>query len=543
MSDLLNSASLVMIPSGYKEDVVYSQIPTSGAGDLSFTRASNGTRINSAGLVEVCPWNLLQQSETFNNSYWFKRTGVTITADSTTAPNGTTTADTANYSTGDGYIYAELTLVPSTRYTISLYAKGGGTIQFNAFWGTGQSVGTIRTLTSDWQRLEFSFITGSTTSIGDFGFFVTATCNIWGAQLNIGSTAKPYFPTTDRLNVPRLTYQNGGGGCPRLLLEKQSTNLQVYSENSALWTQPADGLTVSYNTTETLDPSGNYGAEKVTANSGNRRMFEVVSNGVGAITASAFVKAGTGNLFKLFTTSGSIDTQFNLTTQTVTSVVGSGTITAMGNGWYRCTATGTTTLTTEVIQYVFPNTSSEYMYFWGAQFENSSYPTSYIPTTSSSATRVADACSKTGISSLIGQSQGTMFADFVFSRATDEYAYFSIQNASASSRVRVTYTRSSNTMQIDLVIAGAASIIYTFNPSDSQRYKIAVGYKSGDSVAYINGSQVGTQAATFTYTDLSSLNYNNPAASGTQPMTGKHNQTILFKTRLTNAELASLTTL
>jgi hypothetical protein len=54
MSDLLNSASLVMIPSGYKEDVVYSQIPTDGNGDLSFTRASNGTRINSAGLVEVC---------------------------------------------------------------------------------------------------------------------------------------------------------------------------------------------------------------------------------------------------------------------------------------------------------------------------------------------------------------------------------------------------------------------------------------------------------------------------------------------------------
>jgi hypothetical protein len=53
MSDLLNSASLVMIPSGYKEDVVYSQIPTDGSGDLSFTRASNGTRINSAGLVEV----------------------------------------------------------------------------------------------------------------------------------------------------------------------------------------------------------------------------------------------------------------------------------------------------------------------------------------------------------------------------------------------------------------------------------------------------------------------------------------------------------
>jgi hypothetical protein len=57
MSDLLNSVSLVMIPSGYAEDKVYSAVPTDGSGDLSFTRSSNGTRINSAGLVEVVPWN------------------------------------------------------------------------------------------------------------------------------------------------------------------------------------------------------------------------------------------------------------------------------------------------------------------------------------------------------------------------------------------------------------------------------------------------------------------------------------------------------
>ena len=104
MSDLLNSASLVMIPSGYKEDVVYSQIPTSGAGDLSFTRASNGTRVNSAGLVEVVPWNLVEYSEQFDNAYWGK-TDSSITANSATAPNGTTTADTFTRTITTGYIY------------------------------------------------------------------------------------------------------------------------------------------------------------------------------------------------------------------------------------------------------------------------------------------------------------------------------------------------------------------------------------------------------------------------------------------------------
>ena len=50
--ELLDNASLVMIPSGYKSGVVYSQVPTSGAGDLDFTRASTATRINSASLIE-----------------------------------------------------------------------------------------------------------------------------------------------------------------------------------------------------------------------------------------------------------------------------------------------------------------------------------------------------------------------------------------------------------------------------------------------------------------------------------------------------------
>jgi hypothetical protein len=91
MSNLLEQASLVLIPSGYKEDVVYSEIPLDGSGDMNFTRSSNGTRINSAGLVEVCPWNLVQNSENFS-AIWTAQ-NATITTNSLVAPNGTTTAD------------------------------------------------------------------------------------------------------------------------------------------------------------------------------------------------------------------------------------------------------------------------------------------------------------------------------------------------------------------------------------------------------------------------------------------------------------------
>ena len=126
MSDLLNKASLVVIPSGYKEDTVYSVVPSDGSGDLSFTRASNGTRINSAGLVEDCPWNLIENSQTFAS--WSKiqiGNTVTVTDNFTTAPDGTQTAAKVVFATfdGTGQIYQDYTFSPTQNLTATLYAK------------------------------------------------------------------------------------------------------------------------------------------------------------------------------------------------------------------------------------------------------------------------------------------------------------------------------------------------------------------------------------------------------------------------------------
>jgi hypothetical protein len=51
------------------------------------------------------------------------------------------------------------------------------------------------------------------------------------------------------------------------------------------------------------------------------------------------------------------------------------------------------------------------LYVYGAQLEAGSYATSYCPTLAAAVTRGADAASKTGISSLIGQTEGTLFAE------------------------------------------------------------------------------------------------------------------------------------
>ena len=66
-----DDASLVMIPSGYKDQKVYSVKPIDGSGDLTFSRASNATRVNSSGLVEKVRTNLLLQSNSFDTTWTF----------------------------------------------------------------------------------------------------------------------------------------------------------------------------------------------------------------------------------------------------------------------------------------------------------------------------------------------------------------------------------------------------------------------------------------------------------------------------------------
>jgi hypothetical protein len=74
------------------------------------------------------------------------------------------------------------------------------------------------------------------------------------------------------------------------------------------------------------------------------------------------------------------------------------------NGWYRCSLSYTTnTATTLQVAHYMTNGSTSYdgntlsgLLMWGFQLEASSFPTSYIPTTSAAASRSADIVSNTG---------------------------------------------------------------------------------------------------------------------------------------------------
>ena len=580
MSNLLSQASLVMIPSGYKEDVVYSPVPTDGSGDLSFTRAGNGTRTNSAGLVEVCPWNLVQQSNTFSNATWTKGSSITVTGGQT-GYDGSSNA----WLLSKGAIqYSAIgqSLANSGFATFSIYAKANtntniclfqGSSPSNFFQDFNLSNGTLGTnaagvvsasITSVGNGWYFCVVTfnGNTTTVDIFPDIIDGTSAgsvyIQNAQLNIGSTAKPYFPTTDRLNVPRLTYQNGGGGCPSLLLEKQSTNILLYSEqfDNAGWSKLASSVTA--NSTTSPDGTQNADTNTVDTSSNEHGIAQVLSIASGFNTISVYLKPNGATAVRIGfanddfggMTAAQRFAYFDLSNGTVLQSISGGTTTIqnVGNGWYRCIVTqnlvsgssggAVQILLTQGTTTFYTGNGTDGVFMWDAQLEASSYPTSYIPTTSASATRVADFSNTSVSSSLLPQASGTMFVQFDWQKAQVDSQIFSIHNNGTN----LVWIAKNSTTQIQgtfFMSAFIGTIDYTLL-STAGLLKVAYAWTNGSQKFYINGVEVGSANATISSSPM--LNWIQLNGFwGINKDGCEIQEAVLFPTKLTDAELAQLT--
>jgi hypothetical protein len=375
---------------------------------------------------------------------------------------------------------------------------------------------------------------------------------IWGFQINVGSTAKPYFPTTDRLNVPRLTYQNGGGGCPSLLLEKQSTNVAYYSNDLATAPNVVDASTTTANVY--VSPDGTQNAMRFTETTAVDRhgFYQYTTVTAQTYTASIFTKQ-TGRRYISFVSDmkGVSDAAyFDLQTKTAINVASGYTCSVedFGNGWLRLIVTFTATAGTRyVIWGGSPDGSSTFyggstsisQTFYGYQLEAGSYATSYIPTTSATATRVADACSKTGISSLIGQTEGVLFVDFNYEAKPDVNGNIVMIIYGASGEAFI-YILGGNLL-LQVYNSGVVQGNISISIGAVGRKKVAFAYKQNDFVGYMNGTQIGTDTSG-TIPAMSTLRLGEYYATGYSLNSGI-NEAVLFPTRLTNAELASLTTI
>jgi hypothetical protein len=553
-----------MFPSGYKEDKIYSLKPTDGSGDLTFTRASTATRVNADGLIETSPVNLLQQSNTFNTTWVSAGPGATITSGQTD-PNAGSNAWLLSKLGATGRI--QQTVNVGGVQTFFIYAKKNTSdyILINVFDGTtshecwfnlstgavgvqNSSTGAIESVGNGWYKCSVTSTNLIASGIiqiyqSDGNGNVTGASGsiyIFNSQLNIGATAKPYFPTTDRLNVPRIDYT--GGGCGKLLLEPQRTNLALYSEqfDNAAWSKNNVSITAN----SLVSPDGTQNADTITSSGSTSFVFRNTPTLVGSHTISFYAKKGTSNFCWIYL--NGYNAIFNLDTgvyvTSVSNAPSSYSITSVGNGWYRITATQSTPIL-DSVSGIGVGTANSFngvvgtnVYIWGAQLEAGSYVSSYIPTLASSVTRLADAAFKTGISSLIGQTEGTMYWEG-YSENNASFGTCLVLQGSPGYWIYILSYNGGFTFEIRN--AYVASMLYN-STSAAGNYKIAIGYNASQIVIYINGTLVHTDNSV-TIPALSSVYLANWENVYNESV--KTGQAVLFKTRLTNAELASLTTL
>ncbi len=357
-------------------------------------------------------------------------------------------------------------------------------------------------------------------------------------------------------NVPRLDYPLGGAvnGCPALLVEPSAQNLALQSENFGTTWNPANMLAFGsgsvLNTTATLDPYGTNVADFIVGNTtvGQHRFDQTTTSVSGSYTLSVFVKAGGYSFTRLRI--GLAGAVFDLSSGVVvTTDAGiTSSIQSFGNGWFRCIIGKAASAANEIIRINMQPTSSTAdfagdgtsgIYVFGAQYETGSVATSYIPTTTQSITRATDVISRTSASALIGQSEGTIYAEVVL-RNSAVTAIFAIDDGDTSDFISI--IRLANfTIRAQIRRAGAsiASII-TSSPIALGTHKIALAYKNADYALYIDGVSAGTSANSTDYpaTALTQCVLSN-ASYG--PLNDRIRAAAIYPNRLTNAQLATLT--
>jgi hypothetical protein len=592
-------ASLVLIPSAYKDQKVYSVKPTDGTGDLTFSRASDATRVQSDGLIEKVRTNFKIQSEALTTAAgglsFTDITTITANTTETLDPFGTNKAEKFDGTIGqvaDTYNSIS-TFVPNTS---SIYAKAGTATSFDLRMSGGFSAaanavfnlsnGTVTSsgggelisskiefVGNGWYRcsISYNFTNTPTNRIA-----LTANGNVYffGWQLeatDFGPT--DYIATTTAAvsvgitaDIPRLDYT--GGGCPSLLLEPQRTNLVLYSEqfDNAAWTKV--GATITANAA--VSPDGFTNSDKLIASAApltTHFMAAVVSKAASniAYTFSCYAKNVEGLNLRLLlddsATAGSpagqgANLDVNLTTgaeiaPATTFGAGfsnvSGRVDLAGNGFYRIQLTVTSNTATSIraafnllsgTTSVFTGNGTDGVLIYGAQLEVGSYATSYIPTLGASVTRVADSASKTSASALIGQTEGTIFWEFQLETpaATGHEDILNIDNGSFGSTIYLIKTAVGGILA-EIYNAGLqASFSISSRPAGT--YKCALGYATNNSAFFINGVQVGTTDTSCSIPATSRIQLGNGLLG---PSTNLTKQLLLFPTRLTNAQLAELT--
>jgi hypothetical protein len=604
---------------------------------LTFSRASTATFVNSSGYVDHAGANLqLYSQDQSQTGTWVRQdlSGVDANVVATTDPNGGSNASkiksaaslqahlvystiSTSISSGLAYTFsvyvkkAELKyfaihLASTARYTVIFDLDTGVMTATNS---TGTPLGTSYSSSnagSGWWRLSATMITQSTTiyphlclsnsgtpSVNASGQpYYSGTLNdgvyTWGAQLNPGSTAQTYYPTTTAAYyAPRFDYSPTNIGEPRGLLIEGSSINKIYGSESLV----SSGMPINWNyvdqvtrnSTLVTSPRGTADAVTVNETTANNihRISQYSNSGFTAgsvCTFSCWAKvAKSATPRKLFVNLASLLNSQGLFDLTATGT--SGTAQATGGtavnkatswikypgDWYRVTVTGN--FVAESSQFLQMNRASSTtcaddsfigetdngIIIWGCQLEAGSGASSYIVTGASQVTRNADSCVMTGTnfsSWFAGATEGVLFTEYEKQRSQSGSAshdYAAVGSRYNTGEGFIVYHSNANFYPTIILwpTGGAvfASGIATAIPSVTKQ--AAKWFGGNDVTNYSNGVVGTTGVGTGTVTPAM-LSFGANSTTGTEATRDWLNACIrrvkFYPTALSDAAIQTLTT-
>ena len=546
--------SLFIIPSAVSSGKVHSVFPNSTDADFDFNRDSDATRVNSEGLIERVGYygsELITNGDFSNGYVGWSLSGnpsnysveVVDYAGRTNALHFTTTA--ANEGVNQNVLQS------STAYYVRFDLK---VISGSVYVGKSTAKATNGNLSpSEWTTYNVNWTSGDT-----YFRIYSATA---GAEFYVDNVSVKEI-TGDRA---RLNYEIEGGLVntkPSLLLEPQSTNLVTYSEDFSQSYWSKNKVTVTPNAI--ISPTGELNASLIqetsyTSSTNSIDLENAISLSAGTYTLSFYVKNNKGRYLGISFGSSSerVRTNFDFNTNTFKALnlsgttTGSASFTTLGD-FYRISVTATFPSTVPVKSTITPLATDTYPFFalqdsdnrsfymWGVQWEELSYPTSYIPTNGITQTRAAETCNGAGTSSILPSEEGILYAEIAaLESPTTSALDISISNGATTNYVRLEYYTDGKiygTIYDGSFAAGSTTVTQTnFN-------KIAVFWRSSGSKFALNGAITSFTGKTFSANTFNTLQF--AAGNGTSaPYYGKIRDIRVYNTKeMTDSEVDILLT-
>ena len=542
MANLLDEASILLTPTAYNNGSMLAVKPENGDGDFTFSRNSAATRVNAQGLVEnvqILSGNLVSNGDFANGTTGWITTNGSITV---TNSEATILGNSAN-----GGVYQSIAQAGVTYFIeIEVLSINSGN------WYAGGYITNTYSIDNT-GKISFYY-----TSTGT-GFHILSSGG--AGSITIGNVSVKEI--TDDTNLPRINYEgfsydaNGdiipNSGCGSWLMENQATNLITYSEDfsNAYYDE---NVSVTATNNSTISPSGVLNASKIQGSIDNAYIgiFQAYSTPSQTVTTSVFLKQDTISDVGLYYTGnlgdGANDNlQIDLSSGTLTSIGSSLTasIISLGNGWYKVISTYTTKSSGSTLGIRLYSLTSGSFYAWGIQLEQSSYPTSYIPTTQgASSTRLQDIATNSGSANLINSEEGVLYAEISFFDLYSTSSVISLcQDATNSNRILIGLD---SIGRFQVFFNNTNGSFNLFEPTTltevKQLNKLALRWASNSLSLWLNGVKV-QEDLTFISTNFVADRLLFSNSTGSVPFYGKTKALAVYKTALTDAQLTELTTI